>query len=162
MKWEGHTCKILHLCQNNPKYKYRPEREWLENSPEEKDLKVLVDERFNMRKQRALEAQKASCILSCIKRSVTSRSREVILYPEYCIQFWGSQHNKDMEQLEQVQRRTMKMTGGLDHLPSRGQAERAGALQPGEKKAPRRPYSRLPVPEGGLRESWAGTFYTAL
>lgn len=32
------------------------------------------------------------------------------------------------------------------------QVERAGALQPGEEKAPRRPYSGLPVPERGLQE----------
>ena len=40
-----------------------------------------------------------------------------------------------------------------------GQAERPGALQPGEVKALRRSYSSLPVPEGGLQESWGGTFY---
>ena len=42
--------------------------------------------------------------------------------------------------------------------PLRGQAERVGVLQPGEEKAPRRPYSSLPVPEGGLQESWGGTY----
>ena len=42
--------------------------------------------------------------------------------------------------------------------PLQGQAERAGALQPGEEKALRRPYSGLSVPEGGLRKSWGGTF----
>ena len=34
-----------------------------------------------------------------------------------------------------------------------GQAERVGAFQPGEERAPRGPYSGLPVPEGGLQES---------
>jgi len=40
-----------------------------------------------------------------------------------------------------------------------GQAERAGAVQPGEEKALRRPHSNLAVTEGDLQESWGGTFY---
>ena len=43
--------------------------------------------------------------------------------------------------------------------PLQGQAERDGALQPGKEKALRRTYSGLPVPEGGLQESYGGTFY---
>jgi len=46
---------------------------------------------------------------------------------------------------------------GLEHLPYKDRL-RAGALQPGEEKAPGRPYRGLPVPEGGLQESWGGTF----
>ena len=34
--------------------------------------------------------------------------------------------------------------------PLWGKAERVGAVQPGEEKAAARPYSSLPVPEGGL------------
>ena len=114
--------------------------------------------------------QKANRILGCIRRSVTSRLTKVILtlcsalvspHLQYCIHFWSPQQKKDMEQLEQVQRRTMKMTGGLDHLPSRGQAERAGALQPGEEKALGRPYSGLPVPEGAYRKAEERLFIRA-
>ena len=39
-----------------------------------------------------------------------------------------------------------------------GQAEGVGAVQPGEEKAPGRPYSSLPVPEGGLQEGRKGLF----
>ena len=42
--------------------------------------------------------------------------------------------------------------------PLRGQARRAGVLQPTEEKAPGGPCSGLPVPEGGLQEGWEGTF----
>ena len=96
MKLNKATCKALHLGRGNPKHRYRLGREWLDSSPEEKDLGVSVDERFNRTQQCVLAAQKANHILSCIKRSMTSRSREVILplcsvllslHMNYCIQF---------------------------------------------------------------------------
>ncbi|PKU47016.1 hypothetical protein llap_2669 [Limosa lapponica baueri] len=67
------------MGQGNPKHKYRLRGEWIEGSPEEKGLGVLVDEKLNMTRQCVLPAQKASDILGCIKSIVASRSREVIL-----------------------------------------------------------------------------------
>ncbi|KAM9591246.1 uncharacterized protein ACIBXB_006119 [Morphnus guianensis] len=120
MKFNKATCKVLHVGQGNPQYQHRL------RAALEQDLGVLVDEKVNMSRQCVLAAQKTNPILGCIKRSIASRLREVILplystlvrpHLEYCIQLWGPQHKKDMDLLEWVQRKAMKMIRGLECLP---------------------------------------------
>ena len=133
MKFNKAKCKVLHMGRGNPKHKYRLGGECIVGSLEKKNLRVLVDEKLNMTWQRKSPAQKSNCILGCMKRSEISSSREVIFplysyetplllsslmrpYLEYCVQFWGPQDKKDVDLLEQVQRRATKMIRGLEHL----------------------------------------------
>lgn len=72
--WEPHEIqqgqtKILHLCQGNPRHKTSLGSEWIESSPEEKEMGVLVNKVLKMTQQYELAAYKTTCFKTSMASS---------------------------------------------------------------------------------------------
>ena len=71
-----------------------------------------MDTKLNMNQQYALASMKANTTLGCVRQSITSNSRDVILslfsalvspHLENCVSFWFPQYKRNMGILQTVQ-----------------------------------------------------------
>jgi len=117
--------KILHLGQCNLAHISKLGEEWLESSPAERDLGMLIGSRLSRSRQGALAARRANHVLECIKHNITRWSKKVIIllysalvqpHLEYCVQSRAPEFKKDVKLLKCFQRRATKLVKRLEGM----------------------------------------------
>ena len=79
MKFNNRKYKVLNTRRNNLMHQHTLRAKWMASGSAEKDQGVLMDNKLNMSQQGALAIKRANSILGCIRKGVSSRSREVFL-----------------------------------------------------------------------------------
>ena len=116
-------CKVMHLGRNNPKIGYSMNGIALTETDEERDLGVIVSSSLKPGAQCETAAKKANQTLGLISRSFHYRSKETmvplfksLVRPklEFAAAVWNPWLEKDIECLEKVQRRLIRMLSNVN------------------------------------------------
>ena len=126
MEFNASKCHVLHFSGKNRQYLYHIKGTLLNSSDAERDLGVLISKDLKPSKHIKEVVRKANQCLGMIRRSFTHIDSEIFLLVyktfirpklEYCSNIWSPYLLKDINLLENVQRRATKMVIGLHALP---------------------------------------------
>ena len=120
-KWQMFNfgkCKCLHTGHGNLDVNYKMGDTVLGTTVKEKDLGVTISADMKVSEQCGITASKGNQILGLIRRNITYKDKKLIipLYQaifrprlEYCIRAWRPYRKKDIDTLERIQRRVIKL-----------------------------------------------------
>ena len=118
MSFNVNKCKIMHLGFGNVNHEYNLNGTVLTETVEEKDLGVLIDNKLNFARHFRGIVARANRMIGLMKISFESIDKKMFepLYNtmirpllEYCVHAWSPHLKKDIELLENCQRRATKM-----------------------------------------------------
>ena len=118
-------CKCLHIGPGNTSMTYEMGGTILSTTVKEKDLGVTMNANMKVSEQCRIAASKGNQVLGMIRRNISYKDKSLIVplykaivrpHLEYCIQAWSPYLRKDIDMLEKIQRRAIKLIPGLRDL----------------------------------------------
>ena len=118
-------CKCLHTGHRNLNVNYKMGDTVLGTTVKEKDLGVTISADMKVSEQCGIAASKGNQILGLIRRNITYKGKKLIIHLykaivrphlEYCIQAWRPYRKKDIDTLERIHRRAIKLIPELRDL----------------------------------------------
>jgi len=118
MSFNLDKCQVMHIGNNNNRSSYSMGGRDLEEVDEEKDLGVIINNRFRVDRQCAKVTKTANRVLGLIYRTFACKNKRIILrlykslvrpHLDYCCQVWRPHLVKDINLLERVQKRATRM-----------------------------------------------------
>ena len=135
MEFNIKKCKIMHLGKSNPRVAYYMDGVMIAETEAERDLGVWFDTTLKPSLQCEIAAKEANKVLGLIGRSFHFRTRQtlVTLYKtvarpklEFSVAAWSPWLEKDVECLEKVQRRLVRMLSNIKGDSYESKLENAG------------------------------------
>ena len=118
MDFHPKKCKVVHFGHKNPEYQYRIGKESVAPANFEKDLGIIISDDLKWSRHIDSCVNKANRMVGVIKRSFSYMNKDMFLtlyktfvrpHLEYCPEVWNPHLIKDINALENVQRRATKM-----------------------------------------------------
>jgi len=122
MLFNDSKCVVMHLGAKNNKAEYRLGNSKLMETEQEKDLGIIIHNNSKSSAQCLAVAKKANAVLGMIRRNIKNKDKDTVLrlykglvrpHLEHNAPVWSLHLKKDIEMLEQVQRRATKMIKGM-------------------------------------------------
>jgi hypothetical protein len=122
MRFNEQKCKIMHVGRNNPQYEYFMNGTKLTVVEEEKDVGVIVHRSLKPARQCERAAATATGVLMQLAKCFHFRDRHVFLqlykqyvrpHLEFATPAWSPWLQSDIQLLEKVQEKAVKMISGL-------------------------------------------------
>ena len=128
-------CKVMHVGKNNPRYEYYMREHKIGTTDEERDIGVAITRNLKPSAQCSKAAGRAGAVLGQIRQEFHYRDRHTFLkiykqyvrpHLEFAVPAWSPWLKGDIDALEKVQERAVKMVAGLREKEYLGRCQELG------------------------------------